>query len=137
MSYDLMVFERANAPKTKKEFLVWFENQTQWNEDHDYQTVGVSSQALQNWFMEIKDIFPPMNGEYTPDDKALAADEDLELHLTDYSIGREIIYAAFAWSVSEEAYRVVRELARKHGAGFFNVSGSDGEILLPDGSVLK
>ena len=86
MSYDLMVFERTKAPTTKKEFMAWYEKQMEWEEEHDYQTISVSSPALQNWFMEMKEKFPPMNGEYAPNDDALDDDENLELHMVDYSI---------------------------------------------------
>ena len=106
MSYDLMVFEKIKAPKTRKEFLAWYETQTEWGEDHDYQTISVSFPALQNWFLEMKDTFPPMNGEYAPDFELLSENEDLDSHVTDYSIGKEVIYAAFSWSVAEEAYEV-------------------------------
>ena len=54
MSYDLMVFEETKAPATKKEFMEWYEKQIEWEEEHDYQTINVSSPALQNWFMEMK-----------------------------------------------------------------------------------
>lgn len=137
MSYDLMVFEKTKAPKTKKEFLMWFEEQTEWGEDHDYQTISVSSPALQNWFLEMKETFPPMNGEYAPDIELLAENEDLENHTVDYSIGKEVIYAAFAWSVAGEAYDLTRKLAQKHGVGFFDVSGTDGDIILPDNTKLE
>jgi hypothetical protein len=30
MSYDLMVFEPAGAPRTKEEFMAWYEEQTKW-----------------------------------------------------------------------------------------------------------
>ena len=136
MSYDLMVFEKTKAPDTKKEFMAWFEKQTEWSEGHDYQSIGVSSPALQNWFMEMKDTFPPMNGEYAPDVELLDEDEDLENHVTDYSIGREVIYAGFSWSVVDEAYERVQKLAQKHGVGFFDVSSDDGQIILPDGSEI-
>ena len=37
-------------------------------------------------------------------------------HLTDYSIGHHIIYAAFSWSVAaDEAYEKMKDLAQKHG----------------------
>ena len=137
MSYDLMVFETTKAPKTKKAFLEWYEKQTKWEEDHDYQSIRVSSPALQSWFMEMKETFPPMNGEYAPDDELIDRDENLEIHLTDYCIGREVIYAAFAWSVAEEAYELMCELAQKHNVGFFNVSADDGDIILPDGTKMK
>ena len=125
MSYDLMVFEKTKAPDTKKEFMAWFEKQTEWSEGHDYQSIGVSSPALQNWFMEMKDTFPPMNGEYAPDVELLDEDEDLENHVTDYSIGREVIYAGFSWSVVDEAYELVQKLAQKHGVGFFDVRSEE------------
>lgn len=136
MSYDLMVFEKTKAPKTKEEFMEWFEEQTAWGEDHDYQTISVASPALQNWFMEMKETFPPMNGEFAPDDSALEEDAELESRMTDYSIGHDVIYAGFAWSVAEEAYEKMLALAGKHGVGFFDVSG-DAEIILPDGSRME
>ena len=137
MSYDLMVFEKTKAPATKKEFMAWYEKQTEWEEEHDYQTIGVSSPALQNWFMEMKDTFPPMNGEYAPDEDLIDKDEKLERHLTDYSIGHDVIYAAFSWSVADEAYELMRSLAQKHKVGFFDVSADDGDIILPDGTMIK
>lgn len=137
MSYDLMVFEKTKAPKAKKEFMEWYEKQTEWGEDHDYQTISVSSPALQNWFMEMKETFPPMNGDYAPDEALFDEDDNLEEHLTDYCIGQEVIYTAFAWSVAEEAYELVRKLAQRHDVGFFDVSEEDGDIILPDGTKIE
>lgn len=136
MSYDLMVFEKTKAPTTKKEFMAWYEKQVEWGEEHDYETISVSSPALQNWFMEMKETFPPMNGEYAPDPELLGGDENLESHVADYSIGRDVIYAAFSWSVVEEAYELMRSLAQKHKVGFFDVSANDGDIILPDGTMI-
>lgn len=136
MSYDLMVFETTKAPKTKETFLEWYAKQTKWEEDHDYQSICVSSPALRNWFMEMKETFPPMNGEYAPGVEEIDNDENLELHLADYCIGREVIYVAFAWSIAEEAYEMVCKLAQKHNVGFFDVSASDGDIILPDGTKI-
>jgi len=115
----------------------WFEVQAEWSEDHDYQTINVASQCLKNWFMEMKDTFPPMNGEFTPDDKTIAENENLEKYIADYSIGYNVIYAAFACSLAEKAYDFVKELAKKHDVGFFDVSGTNGDIIMPDGSNLE
>lgn len=138
MSYDLMVFEKAKAPTTRKEFMAWYEKQTEWSEEHDYQTISVSSPALQKWFMEMIKKFPPMNGEYAPNLDPLDENEaeDLERHMVDYSIGYDVIYAAFSWSVAEEAYELMRSLAQKHGVGFFDVSADEGDIILPDGIMI-
>ncbi len=48
----------------------------------------------------------------------LGEDGELESSLTEYSIGNAMIYTAFAWSVADEAYSTVKELAKKHGVGF-------------------
>ena len=113
MSYDLMGFERTKAPTAKKDFMEWYEKQVEWSEDHDYQTISVASSALQNWFMEMKETFPPMNGEYAPDSQLLDEDEDLENRLVDYGIGTDVIYAAFPWSLADEAYEVTRNPSSK------------------------
>jgi hypothetical protein len=36
MSYNLMVFNKATAPKTRAEFMEWYEAQTEWKEEHSY-----------------------------------------------------------------------------------------------------
>ena len=36
MSYDLMVFEKEVIPKNRKDFIEWFNDQTNWDKDHDY-----------------------------------------------------------------------------------------------------
>ena len=87
--------------------------------------------------MEMKEKFPPMNGEYAPNDDALDDDENLELHMVDYSIGYNVIYAVFSWSVADEAYELMRSLAQKHKVGFFFFFGDDGDIILPDGIMIK
>lgn len=138
MSYDLMVFEKSQSPTIRKEFMVWYEKQTEWNEKHDYQTISVASPSLRIWFMEMIEKFPPMNGEYAPNLEPLdeSEAEDLERHLVDYSIGSNMIYAAFSWAVAEEAYEHMRYLAQKHGVGFFDVSGEKSDIILPDGMII-
>lgn len=98
---------------------LWHGMKSKWNgeEEHDYQTISVSSPALQNWFMEMKENSRPWI-EYAPNDDALDDDENLELHMVDYSIGYNVIYAAFSWSVADEAYELMRSLAQKHKVGF-------------------
>ena len=43
MSYDLMAFEISKSPKDKKEFLKWYDKQAEWEEDHNYDDINVSS----------------------------------------------------------------------------------------------
>jgi len=128
MSYDLAVFEPEAAPKNRAEFLAWFERQTKWDEPHGYDDPAVSTSTLRSWFMDIIKEFPPMNGPYAGNDLVDIDDS----HLTDYSVGTSLIYAAFAWSLAELAYTTMFRLAEKHRIGFFNVSSDTGEVCLPD-----
>ncbi|MHC6202477.1 hypothetical protein ACYULU_04695 [Breznakiellaceae bacterium SP9] len=131
MSFDLMTFEISAAPRSKENFEKWFAQQTKWEKPHSYEEPTISSAALQNWFSEMKETYPPMNGSLAPSDEAfdkLTAKE--EARVTDYSFGSEVIYAAFAWSAAEEAYYCMRSLALKYGVGFY--SPESGEVLFPD-----
>ncbi|QOS76837.1 hypothetical protein JNUCC31_18550 [Paenibacillus sp. JNUCC31] len=129
MSYDLMVFDPVKAPGDKASFMNWYGEQTKWSEDHSYSDIKVSSESLQRFYEELVLTFPSMN----VDDDVFEAMEEAgtDNRLTEYSLGKDVIYAAFAWSVAEEAYTMMRELAKKHNVGFFDVSGSDGEIIRP------
>jgi hypothetical protein len=127
MSYDLMVFKPESAPRTRPEFMVWYSNQTKWTEGHSYNDPVVTSAELQNWFKEMIQTFPAMNGPFAVDDPDNA-------FVTDYCIGKEVIYVTFAWSIAEKACPVMKELAEKHKVGFFDASATDGDILFPDGN---
>jgi hypothetical protein len=76
--------------------------------------------------------FPPMNGP-------LASNDVDDPKVTDYSLARSIIYAAFAWSQAERAHGRTMELAAKHHVGFFDVSSKEGAIWFPtaDGTLAK
>jgi hypothetical protein len=120
MSFDLMVFEKSKAPKASEDFFLWYDEETQWQEERDYNSLNGTSPQLVAWFMEMKKTFPPMNGEYSLSDEEAFANDDIERHLTDYSIGSNIIYSAFAWSLADEAYKLALNLAKSHDVGFYN-----------------
>lgn len=133
MSYDLMVLDKHKRFITHEEFQNWYDDQMECQGDVDYNDYRHTSPSLQSWFLEMKDIVRPLNGEFAPPDDEV---DRGEYHEADYSIGKDYIYVAFAWSDAEPVYPVVKELARKHDVAFFDVSGS-GEIIYPDGTVLK
>ena len=135
MSYDLMVFEGTVAPKNRSDFMKWYESQTKWTEDHGYDDPAVTSNALRNWFMEMIKKFPAMNGAFELADDEMDNMED-ESYVTDYSIGKDVIYACFAWSLADEAFETVKKLAKEYHVGFFDVTSNNGEIIFPDGTVL-
>jgi hypothetical protein len=130
MSYDLLVFDPDNPPRDRAAFREWWHHQAEWSEDHGYNDPSVTTPELKAWFDDIRQTFPPLNGP-------LASNDYDDPRLTDYSIGQHVIYAAFAWSEAENAYPLVRELAVKHGVGFYDASGDegDGEIHFPGDSL--
>ena len=123
MSYDLMIFRPESAPGTRTEFMTWYQDQIAWKEDHGYHNPSVAAPALQEWFMAITKTFPALTRPSAPDDDAF---------MTDYCIGREMIYACFTWPVAEQAYEAARRLAEQYKVGFFDVSADGGDILFPD-----
>jgi hypothetical protein len=124
MSYDLMVFDPSVAPAGRSEFLAWYDTQTEWAEDHGYDDPSVSSAVLRAWFLEIISEFPAMNGPYASGN----IDDD---NVTDYAVGKFVIYAGFAWSVAETAYTTALRLAETYKVGFYDVSSNDGAVWLP------
>jgi len=121
-----MIFEPEAAPRGHHGFLKWCTEQTRWNEGHSYNDPTVASARLRAWFFDMIRFFPPLNGAFA--EKELPEDET---SAADYSIGKQIIYVAFAWSRAELAYQTTLDLAAKHNLGFFNVSSADEEVWLP------
>ncbi|GHC13312.1 hypothetical protein [Thermomonas carbonis] len=124
MSFDMMVFEPSAAPHDRASFMNWYAKQAEWSEDHSYDDPQVASPALQRWFAEMIQFFPPINGPLSSPDA-----EGPEV--TDHCIGQNVIYSAFSWSLADEAHAKMRELAIKHEVGFFHASDDPGEILIP------
>jgi len=130
MSYDLMVFDPQSAPPDRAGFMAWYWKQTEWSEGHKYDDPGVTTPELRAWFMDMIQHFPALNGPLRSND--VDADE-----ITDYSIGRSVIYVGFRWSLAESAYDTVFSMAEKHHVGFFDVSADDGGVWMPqqDGTI--
>ena len=137
MSYDLLVFDPAAAPRGRKQFLTWYEKMTRWSEGHSYDDPAKTTPALRAWYESIRRSFRNMNGPGAPNDHDLMT-PGVEDRLADYSIAHNAIYVTFPWSIAEEAYDLVRRLAVMHKVGFYDVSGDegDGEIYFP-GDVLR
>ena len=125
MSYDLMVFAPGAAPKDRNGFMAWYSTVVEWGEDHGYDDPVVCVAPLAAWFHDIRADFPPMNGPLAP------VDDFDNPKLTDYSVGRQAIYAAFAWSQMRPARRAMFDLAKRHRLGFFDTSADDGQVWLP------
>ena len=129
MSYDLMVFKTKSAPNTEVEFKDWYHEQTKWSEGHSYDDPENTCAELKDWFLEMIKIFPAMNGPYAKPDV-----NDKDDRVTDYCIGRDLIYICFSWSEADEAYNNTIQFAKKYQLGFFEVSSGNGDVLVPSGN---
>lgn len=135
MSYDLMVFNKDKPFTNKAEFLAWYDKFTEYEEEVVYSDYKHTTQALQNFFLELIKYYPPLSGEFCDEDTLDEFEEQGNFGL-EFSIGKDGIYLAFAWSNADEAYDKVRELAIKHQVGFFDVSSNDGDVIYPNGDEL-
>ena len=126
-----MVFDPATAPREREAFFAWYQGQTEWGEGHGYDDPSNTTPELLAWYQAMRAIYPNMNG---PD---AAGDDQLD-RAADYTIGKQVIYATFPWSLAEKVYPDVRRLAVECQVGFYDVSGDegDGEIYFP-GDALR
>ena len=93
MSYDLMVLDKHKRFTSENEFLEWYNAVTEWAEDIDYNDYRHATPNLQKWFLAMKDIVPPLNGEFAPSDEILGHGKFQE---GDYCIAEDCIYVGFA-----------------------------------------
>lgn len=131
MSYDLMVFDKRNRFRNKDDFFTWYKKLVQWSDNIDYNDYRHSTCELQRFFLEMKDIVPPLNGEFSPSDEELGQGEYQE---ADYCIARDAIYMAFSWSDGHLIHPIVKEKAREHDVAFFDITSE--RVLYPDGFIL-
>ena len=96
------------------------------------QEISSVSERLQAFFHSVRDIFPPMNGSFAPDDKMLSENPSMEKYLCDYDIREDMIYLAFSYSVSEFAYHTIKRAAYFAGVGFFIPSDDNSLPVLFD-----
>ena len=132
MSYDLMVLDKHRRFTDKNDFLEWYNKLTEWKDDIDYNDYRHTTPELQKWFLEIKDIIRPLNGEFAPVDEEIGNGEFQE---GDYCIAKDAIYVAFAWTDAEKVYSIVSKLAKKHNVAFFDIPNN--HIVYPDGYILS
>ncbi len=128
MSYDILAFDPAAVADA--DFPAWWEEQSQWSEDHSYDDPGVTTANLRSFYSELIQTFPPLNGPGAAAYETWSDDAELMSQMSDYSIGTSLIYGAFAWSRARTARATFTALAAKHGVAVAMVS-DDGSILRP------
>jgi hypothetical protein len=124
MSYDLMVFDPKSAPDGRKEFLAWVHEQVHWKQGQKYDDPQATTPALRAWFVEMIIKYPAMNGPF-------ASKDSDDPRVSDYSIGKSVIYVAFPWSEARSAAFTAFSSAKRHQVGFFDVSADNGGVWIP------
>ena len=132
MGYYIMVIDSELRFKNSREFLNWYETALKYEDDIDYNDFRHATDNIQQWFMEMKEIARPMNGEFAPPEEECDCGEFKEV---DYSIGKDFIYADIAYSDAEALAPLASEMATKYGLTFFDVSGTS-QVFFPDGRIL-
>lgn len=139
MSYDLFIFEASKAPKTKEEFLAWYDKQTEWSENHGYSDISVASPALQKFYKELRKTYIMGDEDVlTAEGKTLAEEESAGKdgeYIRFCSIGREMMYIGFSYTNAVDICEEVEYLASDCGVGFYSCSGAC-EVIFPDGEII-
>lgn len=121
MSFDLMVFAPESAPAKRGAFLDWYDDQTDWGDDHGYDDATAATPALQAFLSDMAAVFPAAPTDH---------DEDAG---TEYIIGPAIVYMSFHdWDKIDSAHETVFRLAARHQLGYFDISSDLAEVWLPD-----
>lgn len=122
MSYDLLVFAPDAAPPKRAAFLDWYDEETDWRDDLDYDDPATASPALQAFYADLAAEFPPAPASETEPDSG-----------TEYTIAPALIYMSFYdWDKIDQAHAAVSRLAARHALGFFDISSDLAEVWLPD-----
>lgn len=127
MSYDVMVFEGSKAPRTKEEFLEWYDKQTQWGEGHGYDDISVASPKLQSFYKALLESYKTL-------EECDGSEEDGRCLLSS-AIGRDIIYLCFPRGTDIDYYEEIMDLADDYGVGFYDASGGC-EVVFADGEII-
>jgi hypothetical protein len=125
MSYDLVAFDPAIAPREREAFKAWF-----MAEKTSGEAWASLSPPLMRFFEAMRVHYPSLNG---PDVVSDNDDHDL---VADYSFSPAVIVACFSWKKAEEVYPLFRSLAVANGVGFYDLSADDGEIHFPGTRLL-
>lgn len=127
MGFEITVFDTEKAPKTRTEFLKWYE--TLWEADN-YSNIDLCTQNLKDWLYEIIETFPPAEGPYNEN----------EPEGTFYFVGDGFVCGNFPCATLDKfikAYNLSVKLAEKYGLGLFEAGKEDGLIIMPDRSIIE
>jgi GMP synthase-like glutamine amidotransferase len=128
MSYDLVVFDPAAAPRDRSGFLDWIKYALSAADAPLRSDPAAASPALCAWHRDMCESFPAGDGPRAYDPFSTQATKNAT-----YRFAAHAILAGFHWEVSGAALYRVKKLAQTHGLGLFDASGADGAVWMESG----
>ena len=136
MSFDLMVFDADIAPKDKKGFREWFEQEAgeQGPESSDLPEI-CKNDAFRAFYEQMAEVFTPFNG---PDAVHLPenASQLRILRTGEYSFRRHSAYMCFGWPAQDFARAACSTFSKELGLGFYMLSTRYPQVRFPDGTYV-
>ena len=116
MTYDLVVFSPLRKLRNRSKFLAWLESRTRWVDELDYNDPSHAAKALQAWYWDMIELFPPRYGHHRVSESTAGKG-----FIADYGIAPDLIHVSFEPARAELAYQTVHRLAARHALGFFDI----------------
>ena len=125
MSFDILIFDPTVVDhKDPATFIEWFDDLTEWEGQHDYNSPEILADKMRLFFDGIRVEYPPMNGPYAVDD-----DHIDDSNVADYTLTPNAVYVALSWSVSEIATKDILKHAQEERLAIFI---TDGTLFVPN-----
>ncbi len=98
----------------------------------DGQNYTVSSQRLQDFFLELKDVVRPLNGEFAATESEC---DSGKYYASDYGFSHDAIWIELTFHDVHErnALTEVHSIAKKHGLTYYDVDGQ--KAVWPNGVI--
>ena len=125
MSYDLIAFDPALAPRDRHDFLDWISRAFRSMDGPLGSDPARLSIELQGWHAELRQVFPSAG-----DPHAFAADTDGGSKNAAYRFAQHAVQASFEWSNAGPAMFRARKIAQAHRVGLFEASGADCNVWM-------
>ncbi len=126
MSYDLIAFDPAAAPRDRAAFLGWIK--TALSETPSAGELAAAAPQLWAWRNDMCQTFPAAAGP-----GAFDPDSPPQTRNAGYRFASNLIIASLHWDVSGQAIYQARRIARAHNVGLFDASGTVRSVWMISG----
>ncbi len=133
MKYGIIIFDKnlkyQSVLDAREQLIKLFRD---FSEDgcSDYRC---TSQELQEWFLDMKDMVRPTRGEYCLNEDHVGT---TAFHAGEYWFCDKAIWLTIDKSDSQQLYDIIVNLAKRHDVAFWAADGT-GAVFYPDGEILK